>query len=329
MSKSDPVHPVARTWRDIPQTVAPRAMSPTGRRRLAFSTIKTIAAVVIGGATLWGGFEIWRTLNVTPTRLTAPGRQEPVRHLDVRTDGVLDQAWVSRVLALPTGASLMELDLFALQAQLVASGQVHSAVLSRRFPDTLVVTLQERTPVVRIRAAIGPGDAQDFVVSRDGTVYAGVNYSDALMASLPWLKVGALVRSGAGFAPLQGMGTVADLLLVVQANAPALYRTWSVVDVDRLKSDGEILVTCTTASHPGYQTQVVFGTREDFLTQVAFLDSTLEQISLRPQLPPPARINLAVGGRQVPVAFAQVTPEPTTGRRPASPLQLPPKRSSL
>ncbi len=328
MSKSDSIHHAARSWRDIPQTVAPHAMSQTGRRRLAFSTAKTIAAVVIGGATLWGGVEIWRTLQETPTRLTAPGKSEPVRHLDLRTDGVLDQAWVARVLALPPDIRLMEVDLYALQERLVAGGQVHSAVLSRRFPDTLVVTLQERTPVVRIRAEVRPGEAQDYVVARDGTVFVGVGYAESLIGSLPWLKVGALVRAGVGFAPLEGLGKVADLLLVAQANAPALYRSWSVVDLDRLPTDGEILVSCAPFSHPGHRTEVVFGTREDFLSQVAFLDSTLEQIAQRPQLPAPARINLAVGGRQVPVAFGEVNARLGTPAQGSS-LFLPPKRSSL
>ncbi len=328
MSKSDPASHVARTWRDIPQTVAPRAMSTAGRRRLAFSTAKTIAAVVIGGVAVWGGFEIWRTLQLEPTRLTSTGKSEPVRHVDVRTDGVLDQAWVTRVLALPAGAALMELDLFALQERLVAGGQVHSAVLSRKFPDTLVVTLQERTPVVRIRAGVGPGEAQDFVVARDGTVYLGVGYSEPLIASLPWLKVSALLRAGDGFVPLEGMQKVADRLVTAQANAPALYRSWSVVDVDGLEADGELRVSCALASHPGQRTEVVFGTREDFLTQVAFLDATLEQISLRPHLPAPARINLAVGGRQVPVAFGDVPGRPASPAQ-GSPLFFPPKRSSL
>jgi cell division protein FtsQ len=329
MSKSESVPHVARTWRDIPQTVAPRAMSSAGRRRLAFSTAKTIAAVLIGGTALWGGFEIWRTLQVEPTRLTAPGKSEPVRHIDLRTDGVLDQAWVTRVLALPAGAGLMELDLFALQQRLVAGGQVHSAVLSRQFPDTLVVALQERTPVVRIRAAVGPAEAQDFVVARDGTVYLGVGYSEGLMASLPWLKVGALTRAGEGFVPLEGLEKVADLLVTAQANAPALYRSWSVVDIDRLEADGELRVTCAPASHPGQRTEVIFGTREDFLTQVAFLDATIEQIALRPHLPAPVRINLAVGGRQVPVAFGDVTPPRGAAPARTSPLFNPPLRSSL
>lgn len=329
MSKSESGNPVARTWRDIPQTVAPRAMSSTGRRRLAFSTAKTIAAVVIGGATLWGGFEIWRTLQDAPTRLTSPGKSEPVRHFDVRTDGVLDQAWVVRVLALPKDAGLMELDLFALQTRLIEGGQVYSAVLSRRFPDTLVVTLQERTPVVRIRAAVGAAEPQDFHVARDGTVFAGVGFPESLTESLPWLKVSALVRSGAGFAPLGGLEKVADLLLVAQANAPALYRSWSVVDIDRLQTDGEIVVSCSTMAYPGHRTEVIFGTREDFLTQVAFLDSTLEQIAQRPNLPPPSRINLAVGGRQVPVAFTPSKAANPTMSNQGSPLLFQPKRSSL
>jgi cell division protein FtsQ len=70
-----------------------------------------------------------------------------------------------------------------------------------------------------------------------------------------------------------------------------------VVDLSRLSTDGEILVQSDAVP------EVVFGTRDDFFTQVALLDSTIEQISLNPALGRPSRINLAVGGRQVPVAF--------------------------
>jgi cell division protein FtsQ len=98
-------------------------------------------------------------------------------------------------------------------------------------------------------------------------------------------------------APLVGVETLAELLAVTQANAPGLYRSWKVVDLSRLSTDGEILVQSDAVP------EVVFGTRDDFFTQVALLDSTIEQISLNPALGRPSRINLAVGGRQVPVAF--------------------------
>lgn len=297
MSKLDSVTPVARSWRDIPQSVAPRAMSAEGRRRRVFSTGKLVATGALTIAAIWGGLEIWRTWETAPQTLAAASKSEPVKTIDLRTDGVLDLDWVRGVLVLPRNAALMELDLSVLQSRLAASGQVRTAVLVRKFPSTLVVTLQERTPVVRIRAALGGAEPSDLVVARDGTVYAGSGYASDLIDSLPWLAGVSLTRAGDGFAPLKGLDTLAELLAVTQANAPALYRSWNVVDLARLATDGEIIVRSEAVP------EVVFGTRDDFFTQVALLDSTIEQISLNPALGRPSRINLAVGGRQVPVAF--------------------------
>ncbi|HEY0967292.1 MAG TPA: cell division protein FtsQ [Opitutaceae bacterium] len=306
MSKLDSATPVARNWRDIPQTVAPRAMSTEGRRRLAFSTGKLIATCALSAAALWGGFEIWRTWETAPQTLTAAGKGEPVKTIELRTDGVLDLSWVNDVLALPRNVALMELDLPGLQSRLTTTGQVRTAVLVRKFPSTLVVTLQERSPVVRIRPEAGP----DLVVARDGTVYAGTGYADDLITSLPWLAGVRLTRAGDGYVPLTGLETLAELLTVTQANAPGLYRSWNVVDLSRLPTDGEIIVRSKDIP------EVVFGTRDDFFTQVALLDSTIEQIALNPALGQPSRVNLAVGGRQVPVAFGG-TPAPTRAPEPA------------
>ncbi len=294
--------PTARSWRDIPQTVAPRAMSTEGRKRRAFSTMRAIALIVTFGAISWGGFEVWRIWQSNPQQITAPGTSEPVRALEVRSNGVLDHEWAADVLALAPGVGLMELDLYALEKRLLASGQVQGVVLTRRFPDVLVITLHERTPVVRIRAAIGDAEPQDFLVARDGTIFMGAGFSATLLQSLPWVGGVQLIRAGEGFAPLAGIDKVADLMLVAQSNAPALYRDWNVVDLSRFKSDGYLIVRSRDVP------EIIFGTREDFLTQVAFLDATMEQIAMNPAFPAATRINLAVGGREVPVAFGDALP---------------------
>ena len=46
MNRIDPSTPSARSWRDIPQQIAPEAMSKVGRRRLTFGLVRTIALVV-------------------------------------------------------------------------------------------------------------------------------------------------------------------------------------------------------------------------------------------------------------------------------------------
>ena len=295
MSRSATATSTARSWRDIPQEIAPRAMSKAGRKRGAARTVKTVGATVVIAALAFGAFEVWRTWQATPELLASPIDSQPVKTITVQSDGVLGEAWVERVLALPRGIGLMELDLYALRSRLMATGQVASAALTREFPDTLKVVLSERSPLVRLRAQIGSDPARDFLVARDGTVFVGEGYPLGLTESLPWLKGVRLRREGAGFQPLSGMDRVADLLTTALGNAPQLYGEWDVISLERMNSDGEIVVTARSVG------EIIFGLREDFFSQIARLDLILDHPRVR-GVQPLRSINLAVGPTQVPVA---------------------------
>lgn len=317
MSESVSVPPAARSWRDIPQDITPRAMSPVGRRRMTWGIVKTVAMLVIVAALAFGGWEVWRTWQANPQVISGAGNSEPLRHITMRTDGVLDQAWVESTLALPEGVGMMDLDLYALREQLTASGQVATAVLTRNFPDTLEVVLVERSPVLRLRAPAGDGELRDFLLARDGTIYLGAGYREQLVDSLPWLAGMKLERDGFGFAPLADMGRVADLLATASSNAPRMYADWQVVSLERFETDGQILVKS------GQVPQVIFGTREDFFTQVARLDLILDRMQRRPG-EVVRSINLAIGPNQVPVAF-ESTFDPSLPVPPRSNRHLPTK----
>lgn len=271
-------------------------MSSTGRKRMIFATAKSVAVLVFACACLWGGYEVYVTWQENPAKIKAPVKSAPVKTISLRTDGVLDQAWVTRTLSLPKTADLMELDLYALRERLLESGQVSAAVLSRKFPDTLVVSIEERSPIARVNARFGEGDPETFLVARDGVVFRGSCFKDELVQTLPFLGGIALKRSGNKLLPLQGMSTVADLLGTARVNAPGLYRNWTVVSLEKLQSDGEIVVHSPDAA------EIVFGTRDDFYKQIARLDYILDEAKKNPAPAPLKSINLAVG-EQVPVSF--------------------------
>ncbi len=296
----------ARSWRDIPQTIAPRAMSSTGRKRMIFANTKAIAALLIGCVSLWGGYEIFQTWETNPAKLKAPVKSAPVKNISLRGQNlVLDQPWVMRTLALAKNADLMELDLYALRERLLASGQVRAAELTRKFPDTLVVSIEERSPVARINARFGEGSPEEFLVARDGFVYRGACYKDDVVKSLPYLAGVSLKRVGGKLQPIDGMDTVADLLVTARTNVPALYRNWSVVSLDKFSSDGQIAVESADTG------VVTFGTRENFYKQIARLDFILDQSKANPSPTPLKAINLAVG-EQVPVSFQSAPAQPAT-----------------
>lgn len=312
MSKELVTAPTARSWRDIPQPVKPRAMSREGKWRLTTSMLRvTGAAVVIGGAA-WGVWEVTRALQENPQKMPASAKTVAVKNLELKSDGVLGNEWLARTLALPKNTSLMELDLQALRIRLMASGQVKAASLTKSFPDTIKAQVSERSPVARVMADLR-GQQTALLVARDGVVFDGVGYEDALLSALPWLDGVKLTRSNDHYLPVEHMGVVAELLARARLDAEHLYKTWQVVSLARLESDGELNVRTKRG------TTVVFGANGDFFQQLAKLDYQWEIFATMPT--PPAKIDLSLG-REVSVAFQPVSASPV-GTTPAAAAKAP------
>ena len=326
--------PPARTWRDIHQNVTPRTMSREGKKRLAMAIGNIVGMGLVLIAAGWGIYEVIGVWETNPTRITAAASGVPLKDISIRTDGVLDKAWVTRTLDIPKGATLMALNLRQMQQSLLATGQVQSAVVTRKFPDLLVVTLQERSPVARVMARLGGASSpQALMIARDGSVYEGSGYEQPLADALPFMDGVKLVREGSSYARIDGMEQVSDLLGAARSNTPVLYRTFRVVSLARFAMDGTILVKSTEVE------TITFGLREDFMRQLARLDYILEDMRRQAPVAPLKAVNLAVGGNQVPVAFDTpvVTTDghaPRTTIKPAAPvpsgtaLFSPPKRNS-
>jgi len=309
--------PPGRSWRTIRQEVSAPAMSRKGRQRQMGGWLKIgllSTATVLAGIGIYALVDAWAT---DRTALTTAVHSAPVRDVVLITDGVLTQKWTTGVLALPKPASLMALDLPALRDKLLAHGQVRSAVLTRNFPDTLVVTLQERSPVVRVQVSEGLGSTKVLLVAKDGVVYEGLNYDKPLLASLPWLDGVRLVKTAKGYEPIAGMADVSALLSTAQLQAPHLYRGWLIVSLARLAGSDEIVVKAREVP------QIVFSRKRDFFKQVAQLDYVIDaaQVLADPNL---QSVNLTLEG-QVPVRLSGTPDELVTVSRPEFSIQ-PPQR---
>ncbi|HEX2861149.1 MAG TPA: FtsQ-type POTRA domain-containing protein, partial [Lacunisphaera sp.] len=157
-----------RSWRSIRQDVSSPAMSRKGRRRRLVAWLKITALVASVSVAGWGLYAVAHSWATDRASLATAVHSQPVKEIVLITDGVLSQKWASAILALPKGASLMALNLPVLRDKLLAHGQVRVAVLTRSFPDTLVITLQERSPVARIQASEGFGQTRQLLVAKDG-----------------------------------------------------------------------------------------------------------------------------------------------------------------
>lgn len=225
--------PREHSWREVRQTVNPRAMTKHGRKRLGWTVARNTALVLLTSgaaavAVLWAfgvGFD------TSAAKIAPVVKAEPLRDIVVLSDGVLREPWVEERLALPAGIALMAVDLDAAKRRLESAGQVRRAVVAREFPGTLVVTLEERAPVVRVMVPFDPARPETLLVARDGVVYRGANYDTALINRLPWLDGVRLTRNGNEVLPLDGIDVVSELLLAGQQEAPHLVRDWQVISL--------------------------------------------------------------------------------------------------
>lgn len=294
-------------------------MSPGGRRRVVFSSLKTVTAASVVIALLTVAYFAAQALQEQPQSVAKTADTVPVKEIALTTDGVLDQHWIKSTLALPRMASLMELDLMQLRDRLLSSGQVHTATLTRRFPATLAVTVSERSPVARVMAQLGTAEPQQFLVARDGVVYAGTGYDSSMVDSLVWLDGVKLVRDGARFQPIAGMESAADLLAKARNEAPHLYATWKVISLARLESDRELRVRAANIE------QIVFSTTDDYFRQLARLDVLSDLVPGHVDRPM-REVNLAIGrtadGRaEVPVTLDVPQPAVTATKAAGTPIR--------
>lgn len=313
--KSQPEAPKApRTWKEIDQAKASRQLTPISRKRKTYAMLRTIGIIALLGAVAWGAVEFYIAWKRNPAHVKAPVKSEPLKTITVRNpNGVLDREWVERTLALPKGIGMMELDLAALRERLLSHPQVQTALLTREFPDTLIIAMEERAPVARLVVQQSENELQEYLVARDGAVFIGANYKPEILASLPYLADVNLIRTTPGsshFEPLQGIDMVYDLVNQARSNIPETYSTWRSISLKRYVDD-RVLIVNTSA-----RVQIIFGTRDGFYTQIAELDYIMDHFRNTP--PDFTRgnvriIDLSVGkttsGVQVPVTF-DAPPQP-------------------
>ena len=103
----------------------------------------------------------------------------------------------------------MELDIAELHDDLLKEPQITSAKISRIFPSTLSISIQEPQPMLVLRLRDKVKGYQDLLVGRDGMLYQGNGYSSSRLAMLPSLRISPnqLKKSpdDSGYEPLVGM----------------------------------------------------------------------------------------------------------------------------
>lgn len=286
----------ATDWKDIDQTVKPRAMSSVAERRIWLRRARIAALSLAGAMVVAAALRFASFVDHAPGLLTRAGEALPVKRVTVESDGPISTDWTLRYLDWQDGRNLLDVDIAGMKSRLERVGQVRSAEVERVFPDELRIRIQERAPVARIFAQRASGEKLVLYVDAEGAVFEGIALAASTIRFLPLLDGISLSREGEGYSRIEGMGTVAKLLDESRELAPHLYRSWTVVS---LAESPQIVVKGRLAK------AAVFSPDEDFRTQLARLDYILDYHRGR-LLSDVSRVDLTLGA-QVPVTSARAS----------------------
>jgi cell division septal protein FtsQ len=147
------------------------------------------------------------------------------------SDGVLSGKWFQRYFPDIMAAEVRQIDVGALKEQLEAHGQIVAATVTLSLPSNLMITLQERKPILRMRVRNADGSPSTLLIARDGVIYQGADYPVETLRNLPGVAGLRVRTTGQGYEPVKGLEAVAFLLQTAQKKLPAVYRHWQVVDL--------------------------------------------------------------------------------------------------
>jgi hypothetical protein len=215
-----------RSWRKLVPEKRRRPMSWIAWRRAFIGFGKALLLVCSLAGVGFGSWKFKEYLATQSGPVDLTGPSVPIASVTFASDGVLDHEWILQWLDLPTGKTLMDLDIANLQQRLTDEPQVSYARVSRIFPDVLRVELKERKPILRLGLR-KQGKNELWLLSEEGIVYQGQNYTYASLDLLPWLELAPsmLEPDGrGGYLPLHDLTRVSPLLAHVRRDYPEIYR---------------------------------------------------------------------------------------------------------
>lgn len=219
----------SQSWRELAGPSRRRVNSPLARKRRAQHFLKLIGGLVALVVLIGGIFFGLQRVEQADEAIQLRPPSKPIERILFDTDGVLPDGWLSSVLGLKVGMSLMDADIHGLKARLEGEGQVESASVERVFPNALRVKITERSPIMRLAVTGADGKPRQRIVAIDGTIYDGIGYGRTFMASLPFVH--PYLHSNGKYTPMLGIDRVGELLNLARQSQPKMFSTWELISL--------------------------------------------------------------------------------------------------
>ena len=246
----------------------PGVKSKTVQRRQIFRYLRgailgVVGIILIGSFALWVGSQLQEDKSKG-----ALADSKPLAAIRYKTNGVLDQVRLGRIISVPLGTRLIDVDIHAIKRDLEAIGQVEKAIVERELPDTLRIQLLEHEPVLRLVIENEAGQKELRLVARTGEVFEGMDQDPDFVRAMPYL--GPYRYTDGSYLPLRGIESVANLLEACRTDYPEEFQTWKVVLLTRYRGEadlpGEVIEVRTKAKDSA--TRLIFGASRNFKQQL-------------------------------------------------------------
>lgn len=236
-----------RKKNDLAMPVSWRSLKPSSSRKSSSRIVVRKRLIMTGrflvGGTLLlvSGFLLSFHLNKSSAHVVGQsdytGPSRPIDRVVFRSDGALNHKWFLNWMGPIRGISLAEINLKKLQNNLLEEDQILSAKVKRNFPSTLEISIQEREPLLVLRLRDNKVKFRDWLVSADGFLYEGDQYTPSMLRLLPSLQVPSQMikrnEDNQGYKKLKDIPVVAPLLELARSEYPEIYRDWTVVSYHR------------------------------------------------------------------------------------------------
>ncbi|MFT4901416.1 MAG: cell division septal protein FtsQ [Lentimonas sp.] len=268
----------AQSWRELAGQSRSRVQSPKAKRRRLRKWVQLLLVAmgmcVLGAGVSWSVIHFKHSKDIP--QIYAPS--QPLQRVLFNTDGVLSETWLRSVIDLHVNLSMMDIDIFALKEKLEAQGQVKSAAVERVFPGDLILTIEERAPLLRLVSVDSHGKQQVRIVARDGAVYTGVDYPKTMLQRLPYVL--PYRYADGSYFPMRGMDRVAELVEYARNNSPEILDHWQVISLSHYSGDmdqpGQVIEVRSRSI-----SRIIFSASGDYGQQVDRLKYVLAYIRER------------------------------------------------
>lgn len=112
---------------------------------------------------------------------------QPFKTLFFSTNGVLTEGWVKSHISMPWGKNLLSINLEDLQTHFLKYNQIQRVDIAREFPDTLKITLHERTACGKLLVSQN-GKKALRLISDEGYIFSPVGYKKEMLRLLPTIS---------------------------------------------------------------------------------------------------------------------------------------------